>query len=87
MNLDLRYWSEAEIEQVVFRDSVGTNAKRVFLTAPYQKAYSAVTRTDSLRTVYQVPAGLAASTKIIIEAEVQNKNGLKKSITTTLSVQ
>lgn len=87
VNLDLRYWSEDEIDQINFRDSVGTTVKKLFLNKPYQKAYSTVSRTDSLLAPYQVPAGLASNTKIIIEAEVVNKNSLKKVSTLTLTVK
>lgn len=87
INLDLRYWSEDEIDQINFRDSVGSAAKKLFLNKPYQKAYSTVSRTDSLLAPYQVPAGLASNTKIIIEAEVVNKNSLKKASTLTLTVK
>ncbi|PYF75605.1 hypothetical protein [Pedobacter nutrimenti] len=87
--LDLRYWSDDPIDKINLRATVGSTAQQLVSTTPYQKAYSTVSRTDSLLIPYQVPTGLAAGTSIVLEVEVVNKNTLSKKgpSTVTLKVQ
>lgn len=87
IKLDLRYWSQDVIDKVNLNATVGTNAKQTISTTPYQKAYSNVSRTDSLLLQYQVPAGTAPGTTIVVEAQVVNKNTLTISSTLNLKVQ
>nr|WP_157247030.1 hypothetical protein [Pedobacter panaciterrae] len=87
VQLDLRYWSDEEIDKINLRSTVGTNAQILVSTTPYQKAYSSVSRTDSLLLGYQVPGGLAKGTSVVMEVEVVNKNTLTKKSTLTLKIQ
>lgn len=88
VKLDLRYWSDGPIDKVNLNATVGTGGtKQTISTTPYQKAYSAVSRTDSLIMQYQVPAGTASGTAIVVEAQVVNKNALTVSSTISLKVQ
>lgn len=88
VQLDLRYWSDDPIDKVNLRATVGTGAQQLVSATPYQKAYSSVSRTDSLLISYPVPSGLAAGTSIALEVEVVNKNTLaKKGAPITLKVQ
>jgi hypothetical protein len=86
--LDLRYWSDDPIDKINLRATVGTGAQQLVSTTAYQKAYSSVSRTDSLILSYPVPAGLATGTAIVLEVEVVNKNTLsKKGSLITLKVK
>lgn len=88
VQLDLRYWSDDPIDKINLRSTVGTGDQQLVSTTPYQKAYSSISRTDSLIMAYPVPTGLGTGTKIVLEAEVVNKNTLtKKSALITLKVQ
>lgn len=87
VQLDLRYWSDEEIDKINLRSTVGTNAQALVSTTPYQKAYSTISRTDSLLLGYQVPDGLTKGTSVIMEVEVVNKNTLTKKSTLTLKIQ
>ncbi|MBE9600490.1 hypothetical protein [Pedobacter sp. MC2016-24] len=87
VKLDLRYWSDDEINLINLRATVGTGAQALVSTTPYKKAYSSVSRTDSLLLSYPVPSGLATGTSIAMEVEVVNKNTLTKKLVLTLKVQ
>jgi hypothetical protein len=87
VTLDLRYWSDDPIDKISLRSAVGTAAQQVVSTTAYQKAYSQVSRTDSLLLNYPVPGGLAVGTAIVMEVEVVNKNTLTKKTTLSLKVQ
>ncbi|ATP58146.1 hypothetical protein CPT03_17580 [Pedobacter ginsengisoli] len=87
VQLDLRYWSDEQIDKINLRSTVGANAQALVSTTPYQKAYSTVSRTDSLLLGYQVPGDLAKGTSIVMEVEVVNKNTLTKKQTLTLKIQ
>lgn len=87
VKLDLRYWSDDPIDKVNLNATVGAAAKQTISTTPYQRAYSAVSRTDSLNLTYQVPAGTATGTTIVVEAQVVNKNTLTATSTINLKVQ
>lgn len=87
VKLDLRYWSDDEINLINLRATVGTGAQQVVSTTPYQKAYSKVSRTDSLLLSYPVPSGLTTGTSIAMEVEVVNKNALTKKLVLNLKVQ
>lgn len=87
VQLDLRYWSDEPIDKINLRSTVGTGAQQTVSTTAYQKAYSQVSRTDSLLLPYPVPAGLAVGTAIVMEVEVVNKNTLTKKTTLSLKVQ
>jgi hypothetical protein len=87
VKLDLRYWSDDAIDKVNLNATIGTAAKTTISTTPYQKAYSSVSRTDSLNLQYQVPAGTASGTTIVVEAQVINKNTLTAASTVNLKVQ
>ena len=87
VKLDLRYWSDDAIDKVNLNATIGAAAKSTVLTTPYQKAYSTVSRTDSLNMQYTVPAGTGSGTTIVIEAQVVNKNTLTAASTISLKVQ
>lgn len=87
VQLDLRYWSDDPIDKINLRSTVGANAQALVSTTPYQKAYSLVSRTDSLLLGYQVPGDLAKGTSVVMEIEVVNKNTLTKKATLTLKIQ
>ncbi|WP_316833945.1 hypothetical protein [Pedobacter nutrimenti] len=86
--LDLRYWSDDPIDKINLRATVGTGGQQLVSTTAYQKAYSSISRTDSLILSYPVPSGLATGTAIVLEVEVVNKNTLsKKGSLITLKVK
>lgn len=88
VNLDLRYWSEDPIDSINLSSTVGAGGtKQLISTTTDQKAYSSVTRTDSLRMQYQVPAGLTSGTTITLEARIANKNRLSAATPLNLKVQ
>lgn len=87
LTLDLRYWSDDPIDKINLRSAVGTAAQQMVSTTPYQRAYSTVSRTDSLLLSYAVPTGLTVGTTIAIEVEVVNKNTLTKKLILPLKVQ
>lgn len=87
VQLDLRYWSDDPIDKINLRATVGAGAQQSVSTTAYQKAYSQVSRTDSLLLAYPVPAGLTVGTAIVMEVEVVNKNALTKKTMLNLKVQ
>ena len=87
VQLDLRYWSDDPIDKINLRAKVGAAAQVPVSTTPYQKAYSSISRTDSLLLSYPVPTGLAVGTAIVLEVEVLNKNALAKKTILNLKVQ
>lgn len=87
VKLDLRYWSDDPIDKINLNATVGTAAKQTISTSADQKAYSTVSKTDSLNLQYQVPAGTAVGTTIIVEAQIVNKNTLTATSTISLKVQ
>lgn len=87
VTLDVRYWSDDPIDKINLRATVGATAQQVVSTTAYQRAYSQVSRTDSLLLTYPVPVGLAVGTAIVMEVEVVNKNTLTKKLTLSLKVQ
>ena len=87
VNLDLRYWSDDPVDKINLYATVGTGAKQTISSTTYQPAFSNVSKTDSLRLPYTVPAGLASGTSIKVDAEVLNKNTLTKTSSVTLRVQ
>jgi hypothetical protein len=86
VKLDLRYWSEDAIDKINLNATIA-GTKTTVSTTPYQKAYSSVTRTDSLILQYPIPAGTASGTTITMEAQVVNKNSLTATSTVALKVQ
>ncbi|WP_256012346.1 hypothetical protein [Desertivirga xinjiangensis] len=87
LQLDLRYWSDDPVDKINLYATVGTGARQAVSTSAYAKAYSAVSRTDSLLLPYQVPAGLASGTSIKLDVEVLNQNTLSRTSSVTLTVQ
>ena len=71
VTLDLRYWSEGTINKVQFWTITGGVESQVD-ELPYAKAYSKVTKTDSLRYDYVVPADLVSGTTFSLQARVTN---------------
>lgn len=76
ITLDLRYWSNDQIAQVDFFAQVEGHPDlddlRVF---PYEEAYSAESRTDSLLITYIVP-NVPSGTEFGFQVVVKNENGL-----------
>lgn len=87
IKLDLRYWSDDPIDKINLNAKVGNGASTGVLSVPYQPAYSAVSKTDSLNLQYQIPTGTPTGTTIVLEAQVVNKNALTVSSTINLKVQ
>ncbi len=70
---DLRYWSEGQIDQVQLQSRLGTTgAFSTVYAQEYTPAYSTISRTDSLRLNYTIPADATAGTRIRVEARVTN---------------
>lgn len=87
IKLDLRYWSDDPIDKIELRSAVGTGAAyQLVESRPYQKAYSNVSKTDSLIFNYSVP-NVAVGTEINMEVTVLNTNTLKKVSTLKLAVK
>ncbi|MDT0677970.1 hypothetical protein [Autumnicola musiva] len=80
ITLDLRYWSNDSIEQVDFFAQVDGHPElddlRVF---PYEEAYSALSRTDSLLIDYTVP-NVPSGTEFEFQVVVRNVNGLTATL-------
>ncbi|GHA47649.1 hypothetical protein GCM10007103_30800 [Salinimicrobium marinum] len=79
ITLDLRYWSNDAIEQVDFFAQVEGHPElddlRVY---PYEEAYSAQSRTDSLLIRYTIP-DVPSGTSFGFQVVVKNENGLTAS--------
>jgi hypothetical protein len=69
--LDLRFWSEGQIKDIQFYRIDGATETKIGEQA-YAPAYSKVTRTDSLRFTYQMPADLESGATYSIQARVTN---------------
>ncbi|WP_353132218.1 hypothetical protein [Pseudopedobacter sp.] len=86
IKLDLRYWSEDPIDKIELKAAIGAGAYQLVESKPYQKAYSNVSKTDSLIFNYPVP-NVAVGTEINMEVTVLNTNTLKKVSTLKLAVK
>ncbi|QEK50638.1 hypothetical protein FYC62_02375 [Pedobacter aquae] len=86
VRLDLRFWSDDPIDKIELKAAVGTNPSQVVSTTLYQKAYSNISKTDSLLLNYTVP-NVSAGTDINMEVVVVNKNTLTKNSTLKLTVR
>jgi hypothetical protein len=86
VTLDLRYWSQGDMESIVLMESVDGAALSEVNRVDYQPAYSARTRTDSLLLNYQVPANLADTTMVKLKVQVVNANELTKADSVSFSV-
>lgn len=79
ITLDLRYWSNDDIEQVDFFAQVeGYSELDDLRVYPYEEAYSALSRTDSLIIKYTVP-NVPSGTRFGFSVVVKNENGLTAS--------
>lgn len=79
ITLDLRYWSNDPIEQIDFFAQVQGNPGHDDLRViPYEEAYSALSRTDSLLIKYTVP-DVPSGTRFSFQVVVRNENGLSAS--------
>lgn len=87
VRLDLRYWSDATINKINLNETIGTGSIQTVSSTPYQKAYSTISRTDSLILQYQVPAGVVSGTTIVMQADVINNNSLDATATVNLKIQ
>lgn len=79
LTLDLRYWSQGEMESIVLMEALDGGSLSEVNRVNYQPAYSAVTRTDSLLLNYQVPANLSDTTSVKLKVQVINANELTKA--------
>ncbi|EIM73804.1 hypothetical protein A3SI_17187 [Nitritalea halalkaliphila LW7] len=71
--LDLRFWSEGEIDRIRLFVTVNGSETMVEEKA-YSPAYSEITRTDSLLFSYTVPQTAAVGSPIIFRSEVINRD-------------
>ncbi len=72
---ELQYFSDSEIKEVNFYETVGTGARAKVSTFPYSPSFSQIKRADTLLVPYIVPAA-PAGTSIKMEYEILNKNSL-----------
>lgn len=79
ITLDLRYWSNDDIEQIDFFAQVEGHPELDDLRViPYEEAYSELSRTDSLLITYTVP-DVPSGTDFGFQVVVKNENGLTAS--------
>jgi hypothetical protein len=83
---DLRYWSEGEIDRIQFWVRVGTQEPVMVDDRPYTPAFSNITKTDSLRFNYTIPAATPVGTVVGMEARITNKNVPNFPVTRTVNV-
>jgi hypothetical protein len=78
VQLDLLFWSEDPIEEIVLRDSVvNESAQQVYSRfSPDEASFSEASQTDSLRIEYQIPTVPNDTSQINLEVEIVNENGL-----------
>ena len=79
ITLDLRFWSNDPIEQIDFFAQVeGYPELDDLRVIPYEEAYSALSRTDSLLIRYTIP-DVPSGTDFGFQVVVKNENGLSAS--------
>lgn len=78
VSLDLLFWSNDPIEEIILRDSVvNESAQQVYSRySPGEATFSEETQTDSLRIEYEVPNVPNDPSEINLEVEIVNENGL-----------
>lgn len=78
VSLDLLFWSEDPIEEIILRDSVvNESAQQVYSRYSSGEAtFSEASQTDSLRIEYEIPTVPNDTTIINLEVEIMNENGL-----------
>ena len=86
LTLDLRYWSQGEMESIVLMEALDDGALSEVDRVDYQPAYSSVTRTDSLLLNYQVPSNLSDTTAVKLKVQVINANELTKADSVSFNV-
>lgn len=78
VRLDLLFWSEDPIEEIILRDSVvNESTQQVYSRySPDEATFSEASQTDSLRMEYEVPTVPNDTSEINLEVEIVNENGL-----------
>jgi len=78
VQLDLLFWSNDPVKEIVLRDSVvNQSGQQVYSKWDYTEAsFSEASQTDSLRIEYQIPTVPNDPSEINLEVEVVNENGL-----------
>lgn len=76
--LDLLFWSEDPVEEIVLRDSVvnGSTQEVYSRYSPDEASFSEESQTDSLRIEYEVPTVPNDPSEVNLEVEIVNENGL-----------
>lgn len=78
VQLDLLFWSESPIQEIVLRDSVVNESPQQVYSrfSPDEASFSEASQTDSLRIAYQIPTVPNDTSQINLEIEIVNENGL-----------
>jgi len=81
INLDLLFWSEDEVSEIVLRDSVvNESAQQEYSRYSYSEAkFFEETQTDSLGMEYTIPSVPNDPSQIHLQVEVINENGLSRT--------
>lgn len=81
INLDLLFWSEDEVSEIVLRDSVvNESGQQEYSRYSYSEAtYFEETQTDSLGMEYTIPSVPNDPSVIHLQVEVINENGLSRT--------
>ncbi len=77
LKVELQYFSQSPIREIVLYETVGSGSRTQVATIPYAPAFSTIKRLDTLLVPYTVPASAAANTGIKLEYEIVNQNTLK----------
>ncbi|MGF1638544.1 MAG: hypothetical protein ACFCUU_15815 [Cyclobacteriaceae bacterium] len=86
LTLDLRFWTEDQVSEIELFAREGENEAVLVQTYPYQPAYSAISRTDSLLMSFQIPANAADSAVYVFDAVVTNENTLSRTRSLSVTV-
>ncbi len=79
ITLDLRFWSNDPIKEVVFYPELGGNPLDSIVVPYSEAAYSNTTQTDSLVYKYTAPDVGTDTLDLVVTATVFNENGLSRT--------
>lgn len=87
VELDLRFWSDAPIQEIVLSSLIG-DTKAEVATFGYTPNFAEDSQTDKLLMSYTIPNELPDGvSSISLEVNIINENGLNRTRTVTVDVE
>lgn len=82
---EIQYWSESPVKEISLYNTIGSGTKTLVKSYPHKAAFSSIKRMDTLLVSYTMPAA-AVGTRIALDYQIWNENGLGLAIPKTATV-